>query len=225
MRLDGKEMAAALEVAYNRVGRVVDGLADGDYMRPTRCAGWVVSDLLYHMLLDAQRALVAFASPASSAPDVDFATYWRPFSATDESSVSAARFVRIAASAYASPASLVRRWNETAAAAARAAHSAADSGPITTQGHVLEVPDFIATLVVEATIHHLDLIWELATAPPPDSEPLQVVRLTLDGLMNGDAPATWDDTTYALKATGRLPLDHNDRAALGNLARTLPLFS
>jgi hypothetical protein len=40
----------------------------------------------------------------------------------------------------------------------------------------------------------------------------------------GPAPADWDDVTYALKATGRVPLTAGDRARLGVPATRFPLL-
>ena len=58
----------ALETGYRQVTDVVTGLGPAELMRPTGCAGWAVTDVLYHQLLDAQRALVAFATPAPGRP-------------------------------------------------------------------------------------------------------------------------------------------------------------
>src|SRR5206468_12061978 len=67
---------------------------------PSRCQGWSRGDLLFHMLLDAQRALVAFATPAPGEPDVDFVSYWAPFRPGAEGYAAHARFVRRVASSY-----------------------------------------------------------------------------------------------------------------------------
>jgi hypothetical protein len=48
------------------------------HARPTRCAGWSVGDLVFHVLADAQRALVAVATPAQPPPDRSFVT-WQDF--------------------------------------------------------------------------------------------------------------------------------------------------
>jgi Mycothiol maleylpyruvate isomerase N-terminal domain len=61
--LDHAAAVDALEAGYRRVTDVVAGLGDAELMLPTGCAGWAVTDVLYHQLLDAQRALVAFATP------------------------------------------------------------------------------------------------------------------------------------------------------------------
>jgi hypothetical protein len=84
--------------------------------------------------------------------------------------------------------------------------------------------DFLATWVVEAAVHHLDLTVELPDAPPPVPASLRVTRETLDALLGERPPVGWDDATYALKGTGRLPLSGEDRDALGPLADRFPLF-
>ncbi|WP_230688918.1 maleylpyruvate isomerase N-terminal domain-containing protein [Micromonospora sp. WMMC415] len=65
----------ALAQAYDGITRIVVDLDDADLQRPTRCRGWLVADLLLHLVGDAQRALVALASPADGPPDVDDVSY------------------------------------------------------------------------------------------------------------------------------------------------------
>jgi uncharacterized protein (TIGR03083 family) len=215
-------LAATLGRAYGRVTEVVQGLAAEDFARPTRCEGMDVGALLVHLLYDAERALVAFASPSVAEPDRDFVSYWLDFSGGGDTS-----FVQTVASAY-GKGKLVGHWREVSEAAARAASVAlAEKGrKFQTQGHVLRAADLVATLVLEATVHHLDLTLELPDAPEPDPEGLQVAARTLDGLFGPDAwdVIGWDTTTYVLKATGRLPLTEEDLAMLGSSAERLPLL-
>jgi Mycothiol maleylpyruvate isomerase N-terminal domain len=228
--LDRASAETALEAAYRNVTTVADGLSDAELMLPSRCAGWAVGDVLYHQLLDARRALRTFASPATDPPDVDAVSYWRayaPDSGEHEAAGAAeaaahARHVRIVASAY-PPGALAWEWRETAAAACRAAH-ACPHPAVATQGHALRTADFIATLAVEAAVHYLDLTAALPTAPPPDPASLALVRQVLDGLLGTPMPGDWDDATYALKGTGRLPVAPQERSAIGGLADRLPLF-
>jgi hypothetical protein len=228
--LDTGATVDALAAAYGNVTAVVDGLGEAELMLPTRCAGWVIADLLYHQLLDARRALRTFASPAGGPADTDDVSYWRAYApqsgeheALGSASAAAhARHVRIVAAAY-PPGALAWEWRETSAAACRAA-GACRHALVTTQGHTLETADFVATLAVEAAIHYLDLTVSLPSAPAPDSASLALVRRVLDGLLGAGAPAGWDDRSYALKGTGRVPLSGGDRAALGSLASRFPLF-
>ncbi|MER7268743.1 maleylpyruvate isomerase N-terminal domain-containing protein [Micromonospora carbonacea] len=71
----------ALAQAYAGLTDVVAPLDDAGLRRPTRCRGWRVADLLFHVLCDAQRALVALASPADGPADRDDVSYWRGFAA------------------------------------------------------------------------------------------------------------------------------------------------
>jgi hypothetical protein len=227
--LDPAAALDALEAAYQKVTAVVGGLGEADLMRPSRCAGWAVADVLYHQLLDARRALRTFATPSEAAPDRGDVSYWRAYAPGGEEPASAdeaaahARYVRVAASAY-PPGWLVWEWSETAAAACRAARACRHAA-VATQGHVLSVADFTATLGVEAAVHYLDLTVSLPAAPPPDPASLALVRRVLAGLLGAPLPAAWDDVTAALAGTGRVLLTDADREALGPLAARFPLFA
>ncbi len=221
-------LAATLRRAYGRLTETVQGLSDADFQRATRCPGMPVGQLLVHLLYDAERALIAFASPAAVEPDRDFVTYWKDFPAHPRGDDAGTSFVRTVAAAYRRPGVLVQHWREVSEAATRAAaFGLAEKGRrIETQGHVLRATDFVATLVLEATVHHLDLIVGLPGAPEPDPEGLQVTARTLDGLFGPEAwdEIGWDTTTYIMKATGRVPLDQDDLDMLGPHADRLPLL-
>jgi Mycothiol maleylpyruvate isomerase N-terminal domain len=238
--LDRAAVLDALSAAYQNVTAVAGGLGEAGLMRPSRCAGWAVADVLYHQLLDARRALRTFASPSAGPVDCDDVSYWTDYAPAaggdaaagdapagapgyaDESAAHA-RYVRIAAAAY-PPGALAWEWSETAAAACRAARACGHAA-VTTQGHVLTVTDFAATLAVEAAVHYLDLTVELPGAPAPDPASLALVRRVLGGLLGAPLPASWDDVTAALKGTGREPLAGADHQALGPLAARFPLFA
>ena len=229
--LDRAAVLDALDAVYRKVTDAVSSLGEVDLMRPTRCAGWAVADVLYHELLDARRALRTFATPSDGPADRDDVSYWRDYApgsgedsaSSGDAAAAHARYVRIAASAY-PPGWLAWEWTETAAAACRAAR-ACNHKMVATQGHALSAPAFTATLVVEATVHYLDLTVDLPTAPEPDPASLALVRRVLTGLLGVPLPASWDDTTAALKGTGRDPLAKQDRQALGPLAVRFPLFA
>lgn len=216
----------ALEAAYGGVTDVVTPLSAHDLLRPTRCHGWLVADLLFHVVGDAQRALVALATPAEGPSDVDHVSYWQTFSA-GASPDQHAWWVRRSAAAFASPAGIVALWNDTAVAAVHAAAAADPAGFVATQGHVLTVADFVATLVTEAVIHHLDLMVDLPDAPPPAPSALSLAVSTMDGLLTDDTvrPVGWTDADYLLKASGRVALTRRDRLELGEAAGWFPLLS
>src|SRR5215471_11174896 len=234
--LDRAAALGALDAVYRKVTGVTAGLGEADLMRPTRCAGWAVADVLYHELLDARRALRTFASPSEAPVDRDDVSYWRDYApgeasapggngaaAYSDESAAHARYVRIAASAY-PPGTLAWEWSETASAACRAGRECRHRA-VTTQGHVLTVTSFAATLAVEAAVHYLDLTVDLPGAPDPDPGSLALVRRALAGLLDAPLPDSWDDVTAALKGTGREPLAEADRQALGPSAGKFPLFA
>ncbi len=220
----------ALAAGYATVTGAVGHLTEAELMIPSRCAGWTVGDVLYHLLTDARRALRTFATPGTDPVDVDDVSYWRPFSPGSghafelggAEAAAQARHVRVVASAY-PPDVLVWEWRETSEAACRAARGCPHE-TVGTQGHVLRTADFVATLAVEAAVHLLDIAGGLPDAPPPDPASLALVRRVLDGLLGARPPVDWDDRTYALKGTGRLALTDVERTALGSLASRFPLF-
>ncbi|OZV77958.1 hypothetical protein CA850_21490 [Micromonospora echinospora] len=216
----------ALAEAYAGITAVVGDLDDHELQRPTRCRGWLVADLLHHLLADAQRALVALASPAHGPADVDDVTYWRSFPAGDTDSARHAWWARRSAVAFDRPTGVVRLWTETAPAAVGAATAADPDQVVSTQGHVLRVADLLATLTTEAAVHHLDLTVDLPDPPGPGPLARTVAVTTMDGLLSDDAvrPAGWTDEEYLLKATGRLPLTDADRTELGEVAGWFPLL-
>jgi hypothetical protein len=250
MRLpDPPSVAAALDAAYAGITSVVADLDDVTLLGPTGCRGWLVTDLLLHICDDAQRTLVGLATPADGPADVDFVSYWHAYPGRADSAEAAehAQAVRRTAAAFRLPTGVVRLWRDLGPAAARASVAAvrgvvqpvfrpvevaifadrpAAPGPfVATQGHVIAVPDFIATVVTEAAIHHLDLIRHLPDAPPPAPEAVVIALSTLEGLApDGGLPAHWAPTVALLKATGRAPFDDTDRRALGATVDRYPLL-
>jgi hypothetical protein len=210
------DLPALLAQLYAAEAGAVRHSPEADYARPTRTE-WTVRELLFHQLLDAQRTLVALASPAGPGeePDVDPVTYWRPFSPDSDWNAPHAEFVRVAASAYSSGAVLLDHFTTTTEASARAVAAADPASLVQTQGHVITVADLASTLVVEATTHLLDLTVDLAGAPEPPPEALAESRRVLEGLNGGPLPTAWDDTEAVLKGTGRTPVTDAERAELG----------
>jgi uncharacterized protein (TIGR03083 family) len=216
---------AGLRGAYGGLTELAAGLDDDALVRPSRCRGWTVVDVLFHLTCDAQRALVAFATPAAGPPDVDHVSYWAPYQPERPGSRAQAWWVRRSASAFERPTGVVRLWADTAPAAVRAAAIADPHGYLATQGHVLRVPDFLATLVTEAVIHHLDMTVDLPAAGPVARDAMGVALCTMDGLLGGGRPGLWMPEDYLLKATGRVALDERDRSALGETADRFPLLA
>jgi hypothetical protein len=214
---------AILGTAYRDVVAAVSDLDDSQEWLPTGCSGWSVRDLVFHLRGDAQRALVALATPAGGAPDTDAVSYWSHWRPGTEGARTSLRMTRISASVYSGLRPILDSYAETTEAVLYAAAHTDPAMPVRTQGHVLTAGDLVRTLVVEAAVHHLDLVVAL-DRPLPSAGPLRIVRETLDGLLGQALPLPWDDVTYARTGTGRAPISAADRRALGPLAGRFPLF-
>lgn len=212
----------ALDAAYGDLSGIILGLDEADSWARTRCRGWVVRDLVLHLLGDAQRALVALATPGDAAADRDAVTYWVDAPGAPDPEYRGVRALRSMAS-QSSLGYLSSTYAETTTAVRTLARRTPLDATVPTQGHVLRVDDLLSTLVVEAAIHHLDVTVDLE-CPGPAPAVLAVVRVTLDGLLGRPAPSEWADDEWALVATGRLPPTLSHRAALGADLSRLPLL-
>lgn len=211
--MDTSGATRLLAATYAEVTRAVGDLDDHVAVRPTRAAGWTVSDLLQHQLLDAQRALVALASPTREPADRDAVTYWEAFHPDlGDGGAAHADVVRRMAAA-AGPHAVLAQWRDTAPAVPRAAAALDPASRVCTQGHVLTVADLMSTLLVEACVHLLDLGLELSVAPPAAA--LAHTREVLAGLLGELLPVEWDDTEAVLRGTGRSHLDDPRYPLLG----------
>ena len=208
---------------------MVSPLSGDDLLRPTRCRGWVVADLLFHVLCDAQRALVTFATPAPGPSDVDYVSYWqtfpsgRPLRPATRGGYAARRSAFPDAGQH-----RARSWDETRAGR-RTGRVAADPRRVRRNPGPRAVGGATSwrRWSPRRSIHHLDLSLDLPAAPAPDPDAVTVAVSTMDGLMSDDVvrPTAWSDADYLLKASGRLPLDPRDRVELGEAAGWFPLLS
>lgn len=215
-------MADSFSLSWSALLAAVADLADGDFGRPSGCAGWLVRDLVCHLVIDAQDALITLATPAGTAPTRDAATYWTVTHTppTGEDPLDALT-VRLAA-AYQDPALLRFHLDDVGSAAGRAARLADPAARVGTQGEVLTAGDYLSAYVLEWTLHHLDLTAHLPDAPPPPPETLAEARALLERVTGEPFPAAWSDTDALLVATGRRPPTRDERTTLGPLAARLP---
>jgi Mycothiol maleylpyruvate isomerase N-terminal domain len=208
---------------YEATTADVTALDDEGFGRRTRTALWSVRELLFHLMCDAQRALIVFTTESSGPVDTDAVSYWSRWQPGGPSAEAHARYAAKAAAAYGRPSSLVAQWTETSRAAVRAARAHDGAAFVTTQGHVLSANDFVHTLAVEGVVHHLDLTLDVPSPGLPDDAYRLVVEV-LTGLLDADLPAGWSLAEAVLKGTGRESLSAEDRGALGLEADRLPLF-
>jgi hypothetical protein len=201
----------------------VAGLGDDDFAQPSGCTGWLVRDLVCHLIIDAQDVLITLATPTDAEPTHDAVTYWEiadePPAGDDPLD---ALTVRLAA-AYQEPRLLKFHLDDVGAAAGRAAELADPHQRVATRDQVLTVADYLSAYVMEWTLHHLDLTAYLPGAPKPPAEGLARSRQMLEKIAGSAFPGSFADTDALLVGTARRAPTDAERAALGDLAAKLPL--
>ncbi|MFD5322784.1 maleylpyruvate isomerase N-terminal domain-containing protein [Streptomyces sp. NPDC127092] len=209
--------------AWNALRAAVAGLADEDFAQPSGCTGWLVRDLVCHLVIDAQDVLITLATPAGTAPTRDAASYWEVSDTppTGDDPLDALT-VRLAA-AYQDPALLKFHLDDVGSAAGRAAGLADPALTVGTRGQVLTVADYLSAYVLEWTLHHLDLVAHLPGAPRPPAESLARARDLVERIAGTPLPAALSDTDALLVATGRRIPSAREQAALATTDVRLPL--
>ncbi|MET9082208.1 maleylpyruvate isomerase N-terminal domain-containing protein [Streptomyces sp. NPDC004237] len=210
--------------AWTALRAAVAGLPDEDFGRPSGCTGWLVRDLVCHLVIDAQDVLITLATPAGAEPTRTAVTYWevsaeRP---TGEDPLDALT-VRLAA-AYEDPGLLKFHLDDVGSAAGRAARLADPAARVGTRDQVLTVADYLSAYVLEWTLHHLDLVAHLPSAPRPPAQTLAAARAMLEEIAGVAFPASLSDPDALLTGTGRRAPTDAEKAALGGLAAGIPLF-
>ncbi|MES9539306.1 maleylpyruvate isomerase N-terminal domain-containing protein [Actinomadura sp. NPDC000600] len=199
----------------------VAGLPDEDFERPSGCAGWLVRDLVCHLVIDAQDVLITLATPAGTEPTVDAATYWKLVEPPTGDDPLDALIPRLAA-AYGEPRLLKFHLDDVGQAAGRAARLADPAVLVGTQDEVLTVGDYLSAYVVEWTLHHLDLVAHLPAGPEPPAETLAAARALLEKIAGSEFPASFSDRDALLVGTGRRAPTGAEKAELGDLAARVP---
>jgi hypothetical protein len=203
------------------LGAVAD-LADPDFEQPSGCAGWLVRDLVCHLVIDAQDVLITLATPVDAEPTRNAVTYWEVVAPPTGEDPLDALIVRLAA-AYGDPALLKFHLDDVGSAAGRAAALADPALRVGTREQVITAGDYLDAYVVEWSLHHLDLIAQLPEAAPPPAESLARARAMLEQIAGVEFPDSFSDKDVLLVGTGRRTPTDAERTALGDLASKLPL--
>jgi hypothetical protein len=209
--------------SWTALRTAVAGVPDEDFERPSGCAGWLVRDLVCHLVIDAQDVLITLVTPADTEPTVDAVTYWDLVDPPTGEDPLDALIPRLAA-AYGEPRWLKFHLDDVGSAAGRAAELADPAVRVSTKGEVLTVGDYLSAYVLEWTLHHLDLIAHLPSAAEPPAETLAAARASLEKIAGSPFPASFSDTDALLIGTGRRTPTDVEKAALGGFAAKLPLI-
>jgi hypothetical protein len=208
--------------SWNALRAAVADLSDEDFAGPSGCTGWLVRDLVCHLIIDAQDVLITLVTPAETEPTRDAVTYWYIVEAPTGDDPLDALIVRLAA-AYEEPRLIKFHFDDLGSAAGRAAILADPTLRVGTKGEVLTAGDYLCAYVLEWTLHQLDLIAHLSDAAQPPAEALARSRQMLEEIAGAAFPASFSDTDALLIGTGRRTPADAENVALGELAAKLPL--
>jgi hypothetical protein len=200
----------------------VAGLERPDFVRDSGCAGWLIRDLVCHLIIDAQDVLITLATPTLAAPTRAAATYWElsdtPPTGADPLD---ALTVRLAA-AYEDSDLLKFHLDDLGSAAGRAAELADPEVRVETKNQVLTVGDYLCAYVLEWTLHHLDLVAHLPGAVGPPAAGLARSRKLLGEVTGVSFPDELSDSDVLLVGTGRRAPTDEEKVVLGATAARLP---
>jgi hypothetical protein len=198
-------------------------LPDEHFALASGCTGWLVRDLVCHLIIDAQDVLITLVTPAEAEPTRNDVTYWEVAEAapTGDDPLDAL-IVRLAA-AYQEPRLLKFHLDDVGSAAGRAAKLADPSVRVSTRGEVLTTRDYLSAYVLEWTLHHLDLTAHMPDAAEPPADGLAQSREMLEKIAGAAFPASFSDKDALLVGTGRRVPSDAEKAELGELITKLPL--
>ncbi|MEU4746633.1 maleylpyruvate isomerase N-terminal domain-containing protein, partial [Actinosynnema sp. NPDC023658] len=126
--------------SWTALRAAVADVPDQDFERWSGCAGWLVRDLVCHLVIDAQDVLITLATPADAEPTADADTYWNLVEPPTGDDPLDALTVRLAA-AYQDPGLLKFHLDDVGSAAGRAALLADPTARVGTRGQVLTADD------------------------------------------------------------------------------------
>ncbi|MFI1127964.1 maleylpyruvate isomerase N-terminal domain-containing protein [Streptomyces althioticus] len=218
----GDKVTGDFSLGWRALLAAVAEAGDEDFGRPSGCRGWLVRDLVCHLVIDAQDVLITLVTPADTGPTADATTYWDLVEPPTGDDPLDALIPRLAA-AYGDPALLRFHLDDVGSAAGRAARLADPAALVSTKDKVLTAGDYLTAYVLEWTLHHLDLVAHLPSAPRPPAPTLAAARTALERIAGAPFPADLSDTDALLVGTGRRTPTAGESAALGGLAARLPL--
>lgn len=198
-------------------------LPDEEFDQPSGCTGWLVRDLVCHLVIDAQDVLITLVTPAASEPTADAVTYWELQDAPPTGEDPLDALIPRLAAAYGEPRWLKFHLDDVGSAAGRAAELADPALRVSTQDKVLTAGDYLSAYVLEWTLHHLDLTAHLPSAAGPPAETLAAARTSLEKIAGAAFPASFSDQAALRIGTGRRRPTDAEQVALGDLAAKLPL--
>jgi uncharacterized protein (TIGR03083 family) len=214
-------VSAAFRAEAHALAAVLAGLPDRAWARPTRCAPWLVRDVVGHLVVTLARLPGMLSAPAPDAADTSATGYYQPGDRYSEQAN--ADRVRTAQDRVGDPAELVRELSVTARAVDEAYRGSPPGRLVRTRhGDAMLLSDFLVTRVVELAVHGLDIADALDL--PPWLTPAAASLLPPSLLGPDWHTLGWEPVTLLRKATGRAALAPEESFRLTHLTSQRPSF-
>ena len=201
-------------------------LGDDDWRRPTRCTPWRVREVLVHMTTMMRTVTETCSVPSLDEDAKKDRLSWWDYDIEQDKAEGAA-WIAEASNSF-PEGSILGEWEDSVDGAISAARSALEDGdPIVKPGELpIALSEYLATRVLEITIHTMDVRDAFGIPPDPSPEGMAVTHGILAGLLGAD-PRSYGfaDADFAIVATGRRPLTDDERARLGDRAARFSLLA
>jgi uncharacterized protein (TIGR03084 family) len=179
------EIVTALAGQHAELDSILDALGEPVWARPSRCAGWTVSDVVLHL---AQTSELAAASAEGRLADGG-AHLWQ--SRASEDTVDDWAAAEVAAQRGDHPSEVLRRWRAAAEAERAAFTRCSPSDRLTWVAGKLSARTLATTRLAEYWIHTGDIAEPLGLAETADGRLWHIARLA------------WRTLPYAFHRAGR----------------------
>ena len=231
--MDGP-LVEALAAQLAELTTLVDGLADEDFGRETRCPGWTVAELVAHCEGMLVRLVGENARAVEGPAEIDRVGYYRydpdgPREGEDPgktfSEVIQERVVEEVAGR--TPAALRASLQEARTGALEGVRAIPAERVIKRSGHPrMRFGEFVASRSLEFGVHAMDIAAAVGAPERADPAAAAVMVGILEGLLGEPLPPGlgWDATTFILTGTGRRALTADERQMLGPLGPRFPLL-
>jgi uncharacterized protein (TIGR03083 family) len=215
----------ALEEQCAVLHRLLEPLSAAEWVRPTRCPPLDVRGLTAHLVSQLRRLAAVRDIPAvDDMPRKDRLSWWDYDVDEDKEETLNAT---LEAAFELPPGPLAGAFAAAARGAVEGCRTRlADGDAVLAPGdEPIVLSEYIATRVLEATIHGMDLADAVGRDPQPAASAMGVTGDILRGLLGTDPRPAISDERLAIVGTGRGDLTAAEAAALGGAVRALPLLA
>jgi hypothetical protein len=219
---------------------VLDAVDEPEFARETNCPPWDLRELVVHICFSACTLGRTLTDPSPDAVAITAADYYRRAERSTEQYRTASvdntqRVARRYPHGRDAVAAVGAAWQQTKSrlealdpARLIAGPAGVRRGGVVLPETAIALADHTITRLVALAAHAADVAITLEMTPWTTDAALQVVTPTLVDLLDDRDPTVdlgWDARSFLLAATGRRPLNTDERRQLGPASDRFPLLS